>query len=165
MSQRIVVLSDSHSSTDRFSQAMQNIEKAGIDTLLHCGDCFTDDFLAVCQKYQRITIWITRGNWDIDDTIAQQLEALPNVECQSYIQKNIEGVSFLAAHKESDAISHTQKSSPDIIFHGHTHRIRIEKKGGTLFLNPGALADDGFYFVIDFPQLILHKYHYTQSIT
>lgn len=161
---KIAIVSDSHASLDRLEQFLCAIEKGGIRDVIHCGDCFMDGLPDLLKQYKNIQIDISRGNWDQDEAINNELNQLPNVTCKEIIQKKIQGITVCVSHIPGIAEKKLKNEFIDIFLHGHTHRIEIKKKKGIFFLNPGALTEDGFYFILEFPSLLLQKRHYTDIL-
>lgn len=154
---KLAILSDSHGSLDRLQIAFNRFRGAEIKSVLHCGDFLVDGVVEIFAEYPDIQFWISTGNCDVNSEIATELKKLPHVTLQEVIQLEIEGIHIGASHIEGIAQNALKGKEIDIFCHGHTHRAKIEKKEGHILLNPGALTDDGKYFIVSLPDLKLEQ--------
>ncbi len=73
---------------------------------------------------------------------------IPGLWCSEYGQLSVpnkrietfDGVSFACAHADKDLAA--REFAADVIMTGHTHVAQIEKRGGSIYLNPGHLKSD-----------------------
>jgi predicted phosphodiesterase len=118
----------------------------------------------VFEKYPHIHTWIARGNCDTNPEIEEKIQKLKNVTCQEVIHLELIGVHIGASHIQGIAQNRLKNKPIEIFCHGHTHRQKIEKQDGKIILNPGALTEDGTYFLVSIPDLTLQKHVYTDVL-
>ncbi len=152
---KLAIVSDSHGAIDRLDTLLANLKKAGVKHLLHGGDFAVYGVTEIFAKYPEIKIWIAQGNADVNEEILDAVRALPNVEMKEVVQFELEGIKIAASHIEGVAEGALRDQKVDIFIHGHTHRAKAEKRDEKTILNPGALVEDGKYFLCSLPNLEL----------
>ena len=128
---KIGVLSDTHTSNVS-PEVIEKLKKLSLDLIIHCGD-YTS--IHVVHQLQSLGNFCgVAGNMDSIEirTLLQEKEVL-----------EVEGKRIAVCHGHSlyfiDRL--LEKKFPgkkiDIYIHGHTHRLRNEKKNNIHYLNPG----------------------------
>ena len=157
---KIGIISDSHGALDRLSEALLNIQNAGIQEVIHAGDFVfgrIDEFLEIMEK---LNFRIARGNCDVDIEKILKISRLPNVELADTLEFELGGRKFAVAHQ----IGSLRNSNAQILISGHTHIPLVKKVGEQLFLNPGSLQDDGGYFILETKNLTVERKLFTEKI-
>lgn len=138
----ILVLSDSHGNID-------NMEQAVLDTspqmIFHLGDCWRDAE-TLHARYPEIPLVQVPGNCDFRP---QELAELV---------LDLEGKRILLCHGHTYGVKTSliragyvaEEKDLDLFLFGHTHCPLVDKRGKTLFLNPGSIGDPvrPFYAVV-----------------
>ncbi len=150
-SSRLAIVADSHGAIDRLDQMLARLKKSGIKYCLHVGDFAVYGVAEVMKKYPEIKIWIAQGNADVNEEILNEVRTLPNVEMKEIIKFELAGIKIAASHIEGIAEGALRNEKIDIFCHGHTHRSKTEKRDKKIILNPGALVEDGKYFLLSLP--------------
>ncbi len=161
---KIAIVSDSHGSIDRIKILLSQLQKSGIQHVLHAGDFAVPELVQVFKKYPNIQIHIARGNFDVNDELIEELNTLPNITIQEVIDVTFEGIRIALSHFEGIAQKALHAQKVDIFCHGHTHKAQIAKQNGIILLNPGALCDDGKYFLLSVPDLKLQHKLYNNPV-
>ncbi|MHA1650815.1 MAG: metallophosphoesterase family protein [Candidatus Helarchaeota archaeon] len=134
MTIKIGVLSDTHIPT-RASNLPEEIFEIfqNVQYIIHAGDYVS---LSVIEELEKIAPVIgCHGNMDPYD-LKNQLPRIATLEVEENIIKIIHDLSGRSQLKK------LQKSGPvDIIIHGHTHRMSVEKLESVLILNPGSATN------------------------
>lgn len=146
---QIAIVSDSHGSLDRLSQVLESLHNTGIKHLIHAGDGINYGIEDIFAKYPEIKIYYSLGNCDVNQELANEINQLPNCEVKEVISTKINGVKIAASHVEGIAQAALKNEDIKIFCHGHTHRAKVEERNEKLILNPGALMEDGKYFVLN----------------
>ena len=129
---KILVFSDSH----RFLSGMvQAIEEEKPDQVIHLGDLM-GDAEELSWRFQTLPICMVPGNCD-GWTTAPAIKRI-----------TLQGRDILLSHGHlwrvkggyDLAIGEARKSGVDILLFGHTHRPLVDRRGRTLFLNPGSIG-------------------------
>lgn len=119
------LVSDSHDNEPLVRLAVAFFRAQKVDLVLHLGDVTTPETLAL---FEGLPVQAVKGNNDA------LLPALPD----SW-QSNLAGVDVFATHGHVKKRVERAIGMADVVLHGHTHRRRAERIGGTLVVNPGAL--------------------------
>lgn len=141
---KIVVVSDNHGNT-YYMEEIYSIHQEDTDEWVHCGDSELLEDHPLWQTYKTVL-----GNMDITNTFD-----LSRVE-------RVKGFSYLLVHGHKHGVKQSYNTLIDlakshdvtVVFYGHTHVPKVEKKEGILFVNPGSIAqprnrDKGTYVVME----------------
>jgi putative phosphoesterase len=122
---RIAIISDTHGSLP--SKAVQILKKA--DLIIHAGDFDSPDVFKTLREMGSVVA--VRGNMDGGPWTMQ----LPQTDVVE-----IEGIMIYILHNLDRLDLDPATAGFDVVVSGHTHRPRIKKKQGVLFVNPGSLG-------------------------
>lgn len=125
---RVLLLSDTHGVLDpRVAEAAE-----GCDEIWHAGDLGTWEVAEALQALRPLRA--VHGNVD-DASLRRAFPRDLRFECG--------GVDVLMTH-----ISRSLRvEAPGIFVCGHSHLLKVVRKGKTLFLNPGACGNEGIHLV------------------
>ena len=131
----ILVLSDSHGNVDNMEQAVRETSPAMI---FHLGDCWRDA-QHLHHRCPDIPLVQVPGNCDCrpndPNEILLELEGCRILLCHGHtygVKSSLLTAGYAAEEKDLD-----------LFLFGHTHRSLIDKRGKTLFLNPGSVGEYG----------------------
>ena len=139
---KILVLSDSHGNLENMIQA---VEKETPRMILHLGDCWRDGE-RLHEHFPDIPFHQVPGNCDFRPTEpAEQLLFLEDKRvliCHGHtygVKQSLLTAGYAA-----------KEQNLDLFLFGHTHRPLVDKRGKTLFLNPGSIGDyyNSYYGII-----------------
>lgn len=137
---KIAILSDTHDNLNMAQLARKTIAKAGIDTIIHCGDVIEPKILDYFIEFRML---LSYGNGDYPPELDQRLKRSrdDNLAGES-LEIELDGKQLFVTHGHNlklfhDAIQHGKYA---YVFHGHTHRHRDEIMGSSRVINPGALG-------------------------
>lgn len=130
---RILVLSDSHGNIPAMVWA---VEKAKPEMILHLGDCWRDAE-NLHGRFPKIPLVQVPGNCDFRSKETQEKVI------------EIEGVRILLCHGHTYGVKQSltraglaaEERDLDVFLFGHTHRAMVERRGKTLFMNPGSIGE------------------------
>ena len=140
---KMLVFSDSHSNIDNM-RAVIEICKVDTSLIVHLGD-LSSDFRKIISLYPDIPNIFVKGNNDFFDVGVEKeyIGELAGVKClfthghQYGVKGGIAGLSVRARALRSD-----------LVLFGHTHNPYKEKRGNTLFFNPGAIGQGNTFGII-----------------
>ena len=128
------VVSDTHGHL--YPQVRQAL--GGVDHVIHAGDVGSPQVLAELRKIAPVTA--VRGNCDLDPWA----DALP-------VRAEVElgGARMLVGHVAGRLEGHGDRVKSDpgrfaAVITGHTHMAALERRDGTLYLNPGSAGPGRF---------------------
>ncbi len=125
---KIGIVSDTHRNTGLLTRVVEWLSgRQGISLLCHLGDDY-DDVAALEEVFQDVL-------------------QVPGVYHQGYrdgtipatLTESVQGVRLLLVHCIEKDLSDSDRTSADIILHGHTHRPELRLDDGRLYMNPGHL--------------------------
>ncbi|MEG0771375.1 MAG: metallophosphoesterase [Clostridia bacterium] len=127
---KIIVISDTHNSTEIATSAIQQNKP---DRIIFLGDVLSDIY-KIEEIYPDIPVSKVAGNCDIYEDEPKE------------IILNIEGKTFLICHGDSYNVKNglfhlknaAEDNNVDICLFGHTHKPLFELNNGIYFLNPGS---------------------------
>ena len=122
---KIGIISDTHGLLrEEVKSALE-----GCDFILHAGDVGGEEILRKLGKIAPVSA--VRGNVDVD------MENLPGK-----LEGMVGGIRLYMTHK-GEALPE-DGAGYDLVVTGHTHRYEEQRRGGTLFCNPGSCGPRRF---------------------
>lgn len=130
---KILVLSDSHGNTANMYRA---VELEAPHMILHLGDGWRDAE-RLHDRFPEIPLEQVPGNCDF-----RPLEAAERCLC-------LEDLRILLCHGHTYGVKQSlmaagyaaEERNLDVFLFGHTHCPLVDRRGKTLFLNPGSIGD------------------------
>lgn len=138
---KIGLLSDTHNNLANLQIALDRFRKAGIQTLIHCGDQTDTDMVRALVGFRVICLL---GNGDFASGEIRQvlMEQNPDNYVGLVYRGEIGNARIAATHGhipgQVDELLHT--GNHDYIFQGHSHMHQDKRIGSTRLINPGALG-------------------------
>ena len=129
---KILVLSDSHGNLANMETA---VEREQPDMIFHLGDCWRDAE-RLAEEYPDIPMEHVPGNCDCRPEEPAEKLVFPG-DCRVLLcHGHTYGVktSLLAAGLKAE------QENLDAFLFGHTHKSLVDRRGKTLFLNPGTIG-------------------------
>lgn len=139
---KILVLSDSHGNIEHMDQSVLDTSP---QMIFHLGDCWRDGE-TLHQHFPEIPLVQVPGNCDFrpqePTELVLDLEGKRILLCHGHtygVKSSLLTAGYAAEEKELD-----------LFLFGHTHHPLVDKRGKTLFLNPGSIGDyiRPFYAVV-----------------
>lgn len=152
---RIAVISDSHGYIDRFRLAMEKFF-ADADLIIHAGDVcyhginnphysiedgYNPKALAQYINSLKVPVIIARGNGDSE--VDQLVLETPVIIPYAHVFANDKRIVVNHGHlipTDADKDKMAKTFRADIFINGHIHRPVLERRGNTVFLNPGTIS-------------------------
>ena len=128
-----LILSDSHGVISNMKQA---VIRSAPDGIIHLGDCWQDG-QRLHQLFPQIPFYQVPGNCDFR----------PDEPSERVVE--MEGFRILLCHGHTYGVKQSllsagyaaEEQNLDLFLFGHTHRPLVDRRGKTLFLNPGSIGD------------------------
>lgn len=132
----IGILSDTHDNLTAVRRAVRLFNDAGCDQVIHAGD-FVAPFTAVELRQLAAPVRGVFGNCDGERIgLARSFEGLGELREAPYLFSHA-GLRFLVCHLDGPVERYLASNPCDVLVFGHTHRPLVEKRDGTLLVNPG----------------------------
>lgn len=131
---KIIVVSDTHNSTNLMEKEILPRHEGEAQVVLHLGD-FADDLIELKEQFPSYEMAWVGGAYELDKQRETILEFL--------------GKKILITHghmlgvKEglNRIVNHAASQNVDACFFGHTHQATMFKIDNILFMNPGNLVE------------------------
>jgi len=134
---KIGICSDSHDHMPHLEKAMLEFAKRGAEAVIHAGD-FVAPFTVDALKLAGCPIYSVYGNCDGErrglERRMSEVEGELNLEPHIY---ELGGKRFVVMHHPEWVNAFAREELADVVVHGHTHELRIEKRDKTWIINPG----------------------------
>ena len=140
---KVGIVSDSHGRESRLAAALEVLVARGAEVVVHCGDIGSVECVW-CLGAAGVPAYAVAGNMDrhADVLAAAAVQCGVNFS-EAAVEVPLGDGSYLAATHGADQdllAELTCGGQFPYVCHGHTHRARSERIGGTRVINPGALA-------------------------
>jgi len=127
---KIGVLSDSHRRSDLQQVAIDKLLEAGAEYLLHAGDLCVEENLRQLEA-AGVPYAAVFGN---NDAALHSLAGTYRIKPEPWYFK-IRDLKIKMMH-----LPYYLTPDTDLVIYGHSHRFEAEKRGETLYLNPGEVC-------------------------
>ena len=136
---KIGVISDSHGETSPTLQAIDVLDRLGVELTIHCGDVGSD---VVPLLKERIVHFVP-GNMDDPSQLRKAITDPNHTFHDGFGSLEMAGkrIAFLHGHDVKLLHQTINSGNWDLVCHGHTHTFSQRREGRTLVVNPGAGAD------------------------
>ena len=139
---KVGIVSDSHGSASRLTAALEALVGRGAEMVVHCGDIGSAECVQVLGR-AGVPAYVVLGNMDRHEArLAAAARACAVRLGWEVVEAPIgDGRHLAAAHgHDEDVLAELVMGEQfPYVCHGHTHRRRDERLGGTRVINPGAL--------------------------
>ena len=139
---KIGIVSDSHGKVKRLQSALATLMEHGAETIVHCGDVGSAGCIALLAE-AGLPAYVVAGNMDRrpDKLAAEAAGAGVHFSAVAVVVRLSDGRCLAAAHGNDPAVLGRLLDQDGVCYvcHGHTHRRRDDRIGGTRVINPGAL--------------------------
>lgn len=138
---RLAITADIHDNLANLEKSLNWFKNNGVEKIICVGDVTNLETINFLAGNFTGEIFIIRGN--ADNYKDNDLKTLSNI---NYLEEvglvNIAGLSIGLCHEPEKIkrLKDLNKTSPDFIFYGHTHKPWLEKDGQTIIANPGTLG-------------------------
>ncbi len=142
---KIGIISDTHDQIKRIKKAVKILLKEKVDLVIHLGDMvapFTLQFYKDLNCPIKFLFGNNTGDIQLHLIYAKSF-GLRDFEFKTFFSLKINGKKIAAYHGENKEITEAliKCGDYDCVFAGHNHIAKVEKRGKTLFANPGTLVD------------------------
>lgn len=136
---KIGIMSDSHDHVDNIQKSIQEFREREVDYILHVGDYVNPNSVREFKGVKLVGIF---GNNDGDRF--RLVGAFNEVDGEikgEFHEFEEDGLKIACYHGTEPQIKDAliECGRYDVFVYGHTHKIRNEKVGNTLVLNPGTV--------------------------
>jgi putative phosphoesterase len=150
---RLGVISDTHGHVELTLPAVRMLESLEVEAVLHCGDIGS---MAVVELFAKWPTHFVFGNCDENTgAFAAAIERAGQTCHGLFGDLEFDGVkvALLHSHERNRFRDAIDSGHYGLVCYGHTHVAAIDRRGGTVVLNPGAIyrASPHSIAVVDLP--------------
>ncbi|MFO7734484.1 MAG: metallophosphoesterase [Candidatus Aminicenantes bacterium] len=132
----IGIISDTHDNLTFVRRAVRLFNDAGCDLVVHAGD-FVAPFTARELRELAAPVKAVFGNCDGEKTgLLKAFEGLGEIKEAPHLFSRA-GLRFVVCHLDGPVERYLASNPCDVLVFGHTHRPLVERRNGTLLINPG----------------------------
>lgn len=136
---KIGILSDTHGQVQMTSIALRQLQDAGAEFFIHCGDVGGAHIVDLLAGLPAVFVW---GNTDYDRHDLQRYAKLIGVSCHGAIADlQLDGKRICVLHGDDHRARSRilAEQTCDYLLQGHTHHRDDSRAGRIRLINPGAL--------------------------
>ena len=136
------LISDTHDRLRLIDEAVQRLNKENVELVLHAGD-YVAPFVASHFKLLKAPLIGVFGNNDGDRVLLKKKFAELGADLRGrFAFVLVDGLRIALLHGDQTELmgSLLELESHDVLVSGHTHVMKIYRKGKTLSINPGAVC-------------------------
>lgn len=128
---KLLIMSDNHGHWPKVNEIIEK-HRPNVDLILHCGD---SEFPADDPIWELVD-YVVRGNMDFN----------PQFRLEQVISTDEGNILLLHGHLSGvnmnnlRLIDQAKEQNCQFIFHGHTHALYTQMKGGIYIANPGSIS-------------------------
>jgi hypothetical protein len=134
----IGLISDTHDNIHAIKKAVEKFNQERVELVLHAGD-YIAPFTAEHFKPLDAHMIGVFGNNCAETELLKKVYSKVGAEIRGYFTEVEAGnlkIALLHGHRRQD-VEKAETGGYDVVVTGHTHRAKIEKRNGVLYVNPG----------------------------
>ena len=138
---KIAILSDIHDNLPALRQALRQVNAAGAETIICCGDLCSPFVAKELGLGFAGPIHVVFGNNDGDRwRLGMNATKYPQLQFHGeFIELELGGRTFAVQHFDNIGRALAKGAAFDVVCFGHNHRFEIDHVGDTLVINPGEI--------------------------
>jgi hypothetical protein len=130
------ILSDSHDNLRLVRHVVRLFNEAGCELVIHAGD-FVAPFTVMELRNLHCPVKAVFGNCDGEKAgLAKAFEGWGEIK-EAPLAFSYGRLKFVISHLDSPVAGYLETIPCDVLVFGHTHKPLVQKKKGTLLINPG----------------------------
>ena len=136
---KIAILSDTHDNIWKLADILTDMERAGAEALVFCGDLCAPFTLKQIGASFRGPVHVIFGNNDGDPLLLCRVAAgFDHVSLHGpFAHLEIDARKVAVNHYPPIAQDQARCGDYDLVCYGHDHQAKVERIGSTLLVNPG----------------------------
>jgi putative phosphoesterase len=139
----IGILSDTHDRLPMVDAAVEKLNEARVDLVLHAGDYVAPFVIPRLGALTAEFIGVLGNNDGDPDHLRRRCSEYPHMEIRgTFTEIREEDLDIALLHGTDPVLLQAliRSGAFDIIVHGHTHQAGISRHGKTLVINPGEVC-------------------------
>jgi len=139
----IGLISDTHDNLQKIEKAVNHLNQAKVNLVLHAGDYCSPFTIAKFKALNCRFIGVFGNNDGDHELLKKRFSETQNCELHGrFAQVEADGYKIALLHGDEAELLFALIGSQhfDAIVHGHSHNLGTETRGKTLLINPGELC-------------------------
>jgi putative phosphoesterase len=139
----IGLISDTHDNLPQIEKAVNHLNNAKVQLVLHAGDYCAPFTLAKLKALNCKLIGVFGNNDGDHELLKKRFSETQNCEAHGrFAQVNAGGYKIALLHGDEPELLFALIGSQSFnaVVHGHSHNKGVEQRGNTLIINPGELC-------------------------
>lgn len=139
----IGLISDTHDNLQQIEKAVNQLNKLGVELVLHAGDYCAPFILSKLKTLNCRLIGVLGNNDGDHELLKKRFKETNNCEIHEHfaqIEINNYKIALLHGNEPELLFALIGSQSFNAVIHGHSHNHVIEQRGKTLIINPGELC-------------------------
>jgi len=138
----IGIISDTHDNLPLIDEAVKQLNRYGVGTVLHAGD-YVSPFTVSHFKPLKAKLIGVYGNICAERSRLKELFKEIGGDLRGFFAEISAGglkIVLLHGHDEELLNSLINSGAYDMVVHGHTHQVKVQRVGRSLVINPGEVC-------------------------
>jgi len=139
---RLGLISDTHDNVPMIKEAIRRLNGLDASLVLHAGDYISPFTAKPYSELKAKMIGVLGNNCAERERLREVYAAVGKEIVGNFAEVEVGGRRIALLHGHEDALlrSLITHGCYDVVVHGHDHKVKVEKRGSTLVVNPGEVC-------------------------
>ena len=139
---RLGLISDTHDDVPMIKEAIRCLNGLEVSLVLHAGDYISPFTAKPYSELKAKMIGVLGNNCAEREKLREVYAAVGKEIVGNFAEVEVGGkrIALLHGHEEALLRSLITHGCYDAVIHGHDHKVKVEKRGSTLVINPGEVC-------------------------
>jgi putative phosphoesterase len=139
---RLGLISDTHDNVPMIKEAIRRLNGLDASLVLHAGDYISPFTAKPYSELKAKMIGVLGNNCVERERLREVYAAVGKEIVGNFAEVEVAGRRIALLHGHEDALlrSLITHGCYDVVVHGHDHKVKVEKRGSTLVVNPGEVC-------------------------
>ncbi|OGD58042.1 hypothetical protein A3K78_00255 [Candidatus Bathyarchaeota archaeon RBG_13_52_12] len=139
---RLGLISDTHDNVPMIKEAIRRLNGLDASLVLHAGDYISPFTAKPYSELKAKMIGVLGNNCAERERLREVYAAVGKEIVGNFAEVEVAGRRIALLHGHEDALlrSLITHGCYDVVVHGHDHKVKVEKRGSTLVVNPGEVC-------------------------
>jgi len=139
---RLGLISDTHDDVPMIKEAIRCLNGLEVSLVLHAGDYISPFTAKPYSELKAKMIGVLGNNCAEREKLREVYAAVGKEIVGNFAEVEVGGkrIALLHGHEEALLRSLITHGCYDVVVHGHDHKVKVEKGGSTLVINPGEVC-------------------------
>jgi putative phosphoesterase len=139
---RLGLISDTHDNVPMIKAVIRCLNRLEVSLVLHAGDYISPFTSKPYSELRAKMIGVLGNNCAERERLREVYAAVGKEIVGSFAEAEVVGKRIALLHGHDDVLlrSLITHGCYDVVVHGHDHKVKVEKCGSTLVINPGEVC-------------------------